>query len=272
MWRMTVQEPDTSMWKPRSRSSSSVRSFVGLGGDAKNCEGHKRGRQRGGRVTGNARSPNATGTTHGCSCRRVNEVRPVAGRPQGEAHLLRSAHKLQGAERGASRRRFNATSAFIYQVIWGLTLRSSWSLSCSAASSHTPLLCVTVTTVMDAVGAEGNMSSRSVTERCVTSARGRQYIRQRLVDRSPLQVLHALHVTVEPGVTRFLHECKASSPQQPRGLQMGSHSRASAAAQPPHLAANCLLTPQRMLFKLKEEKHFQHLCSNTDVSSSSSIR
>lgn len=39
MWRMTVQEPDTSMRKPGSVSCSSGRGVARLDGDAKNCRG-----------------------------------------------------------------------------------------------------------------------------------------------------------------------------------------------------------------------------------------
>lgn len=106
-------------------------------------------------------------TTHSCSCCWVNEVCPVACGPQREAHFLRTAHKLQRGENAVGRCFNIASQIQTYNnnsEMW-LTLWSSWSLSGSAASSRRLLLCVTVTTVMGVVGADGNNSSRSDTHK-----------------------------------------------------------------------------------------------------------
>lgn len=44
--RMTVQEPDASMWKPRCLRFSSVCSAVWLKGDAKNCKREEKNKQQ----------------------------------------------------------------------------------------------------------------------------------------------------------------------------------------------------------------------------------
>lgn len=102
--------------------------------------------------------------THCCSRCWVNEVRPVSCSPQSETHLLCPAHKLQLGQ--SHSHQLLQTLKSVMGNTRGLTLLSSWSLSSSVSlSSDRPLVCVTVTTVMETVGAEGNNCSRSETQR-----------------------------------------------------------------------------------------------------------